>query len=146
MERLSRRNVIGAAGAIVAGSGLPASAALAARGGRVAEVIAEYQKHAAVHLAAQTKADEALFAAFPDPEGRPDPWYPREGLSPYLLGLYAETDRLYEAMNEAYNRVLATPCESLADVIAKLEWDEFEDHVDDIVRDLRAIAKRGGVA
>jgi hypothetical protein len=65
---------------------------------------------------------------------------------PHVQQLYDEADRLYGPMNEAYNRIVETPCRTLGDAVARLELSQGEGEIpDDEVFDyLRNIAAREG--
>src|SRR4051794_34155599 len=113
-----------AAAAVIAGINAPAVVAAVAgpvpvsiTASPIRRVIAEYQVAAEAHDKAMSAADEALYAAFPDPMTRLEEDRPAE-----VQQLYDEAERRYWIMNAAYDRVIATPCASLADCIAVLEW------------------------
>lgn len=103
-------------------------------------LIAEYQAAADAHEKAQTRADKALYAAFPDPMTRPDEG---EKKPAELQRLYAEAERLYWSMERAYTRVVETPCTSLGDCVAVLEWGgdgDVDAVVDAVLPCLRRLA------
>ncbi len=60
--------------------------------------------------------------------------------------LWEQYCALYDPANVAFNEVINTPCQSLADVIAKLDWVRVEGDgfLDIVIDDLRRIA--GGAA
>jgi hypothetical protein len=137
-----------AAAAIVTGVKVPPSMAAVANSAPipfgatpVRKAIAEYQVAAEAHQKAQSLADGALYEAFPDPMTRLEEDRPAE-----VQRLYDEADRLYRAMDTAYDRVIATPCTSLGDCIAVLEWGgdgDVETVVDAVLPCLRRL---GGAA
>ena len=165
MERLTRRNILGAASAVAGGSALaavaasastaalPMAAAVRAVGpgstGTLRELITEFEVHKEAFEIASHAADQALAAIYPDIEDR---LFVRikDGdhldLPPEVQRLNAERQRLYELMDAAYDRVAKAPCETMEDVIAKLEWSEMtpEDIVEEIIPAIRRLT--GGAA
>lgn len=105
----------------------------------IGQLIAEYQAAADAHIEAMSSADGALYAAFPDPMTRPGE---DEGRPADIERLYGEAERLYWVMNAAYDRVIATPCTSLNDCIAVLEWADGDADavIDAVLPHLRRLA------
>src|SRR4051794_2238221 len=86
-----------------------AAAAIAIAASPIKQAIAEYQAAAVAHDKAESAADEALRAAFPEPMPVPDKEekYPAE-----IRQMYAESKRLYRVMDAAYSRVMEMQCTS----------------------------------
>ena len=136
MERtLSRRGLLVIAG----GAALPVlPGAAASDRPTIAALIAEYQRCADAYCGLLEAADLAWYAAVPDEElRRMQPTKP-----PAIQRLYDKAARRHPAFVAAYERVVSTPCATLHDVIAKMEWWEgdLDDLVEAVLPDLRRLA------
>ena len=133
-HNLSRRGLLVIAG----GAALPALPGAASHQPTIAALIAEYQRCADAYCGVLEAADLAWYAAVPDEElRRMQPTKP-----PAIQRLYDEAARRYPAFVAAYERVVSTPCATLHDVIAKMEWWEgdFDDLIEAVIPDLRRLA------
>jgi hypothetical protein len=81
-------------------------------------LIAEEYRWRSLACKARAKADKAWFALRSGPRSPPPP------------GLYDETDRLQKLADDLYGRIMVTPAETLAGILAKLEFAYVEDDDD----------------
>jgi hypothetical protein len=72
-------------------------------------LIAEEYRWRSMACAVREKADKTWFAIHSGPGSEPPP------------GLYAETDRLQKLADDLFDRIMVTPAETLAGILAKLE-------------------------
>ena len=81
-------------------------------------LIAEEYRWRSLACAARGKADKTSFAVRSGPEDLPPP------------GLYDETDRLQKLSDDLFDRIMVTPAETLAGILAKLEFAYVDDDPD----------------
>ena len=112
----TRRRFLQGGAAVVAAPIVPA--AIPAGAGPTDPVIlliAEEQRWHSLASAARAKADKAWFAIRSGSRSPPPP------------GLYTETDRLQKLADDLFARIMVTPAETLAGVLAKLEYAYIDD-------------------
>jgi hypothetical protein len=78
---------------------------------------AEEYRWRSMACAVRAKADKAWFAIRGGPGSEPPP------------GLYAETDRLQKLADDLFDRIIVTPAETLAGILAKLEVGYDDDDI-----------------
>jgi hypothetical protein len=115
----TRRRFLSGGAAVMAAPIVPASL-LTSEGPTdpVILLIAEEYRWRSLACAARGKADKTWFAIRCEPPGPPPP------------GLYDETDRLQTLADDLFDRIMVTPAETLAGILAKLEFAYVEDDDD----------------
>jgi hypothetical protein len=114
----TRRRFLSGGAAVMAASTIPA--AMPAGEGPVDPVIAlitEEQRWLSLACKERAKADKVWYAVRNGP-GSPPPF------------VYVETDRLQKLADDLYGRIMVTPAETLAGILAKLEFAYVDDGED----------------